>query len=167
MDQYLHALTYGKLILVVGDLNCNLFFSSHESRALSTLCSSLNMKQLITQPTRVTATSKSLIDVIMTCNSALIAEIGVMKTHISYHYLVYAVLNLKMPKPPPTYVIAITDIVNRSLLTSVFPSALRNSEVVPILKDGDHEIRGHPTDRFGEYLFGRPIIAYDFRIEIL
>lgn len=64
------------------------------------------MKQLITQPTRVTATSKSLIDVIMTSNSALIAESGVMKTHISDHYLVYAVLNLKMPKPPPTYVIA-------------------------------------------------------------
>ena len=25
--------------------------------------------------------------------------------------------------------------------------------------------QGHPTDRFGEYLFGRPIIAYDFRIK--
>ena len=24
--------------------------------------------------------------------------------------------------------------------------------------------QGHPTDRFGEYLFARPIIAYDFRI---
>ena len=26
--------------------------------------------------------------------------------------------------------------------------------------------QGHPTDRFGEYLFGRPIIVYDFRIEV-
>lgn len=42
----------------------------------------------------------------MTSNSASIAESGVMKTHISDHYLIYAVLNLKMPKQPPTYVIA-------------------------------------------------------------
>ena len=34
----------------------------------------------------------------------------------------------------------LTDIVNRSLLTSVFPSAWKESEVVPILKDEDHEI---------------------------
>ena len=26
--------------------------------------------------------------------------------------------------------------------------------------------QGHPTDRFGECLFGRPIIAYDFRIKL-
>ena len=25
--------------------------------------------------------------------------------------------------------------------------------------------QGHLTDRIGEYLFGRPIIAYDFRIK--
>ena len=31
-------------------------------------------------------------------------------------------------------------IVNRSLLTSVFPSAWKKSEVVPLLKEGDHKI---------------------------
>ena len=34
----------------------------------------------------------------------------------------------------------LTVIVNRSLLTSVFPSAWKKSEVVPLLKEGDHEI---------------------------
>lgn len=40
----------------------------------------------------------------------------------------------------PVILTVVTDIVNRSLLTSVFPSAWKESEVVPILKDGDHEI---------------------------
>ena len=59
MDQYLQALTYKKFVLVVGDLNCDLLTSSYESRALNDLCSSLNMKQLITEPTRVTPTSET------------------------------------------------------------------------------------------------------------
>ena len=62
MDQYLQALTYGKSVLVVGDLNCDLLTSSYESRALNDFCGSLNMKQLITEPKRVTPTSESLID---------------------------------------------------------------------------------------------------------
>lgn len=68
--------------------------------------SSLNIKQLITEPTRVTPTSETLIDVIMTSNSALVTDSGVVETHISDHYLVYAVLNFKTPKPLPTYVIS-------------------------------------------------------------
>ena len=41
----------------------------------------------------------------------------------------------------------LTVIVNRSLLTSVFPSAWKKSEVVPLLKEGDHEIanNNHPV----------------------
>ena len=40
----------------------------------------------------------------------------------------------------PVILPVLTDIVNSSLLTSVFPSAWKVSEVVPLLKDGDHEI---------------------------
>ena len=52
------------------------------------------MKQLIRGPTRVTATSETLIDVIMTSNSALVTDSGVVETHVSDRYLVYVVLNL-------------------------------------------------------------------------
>lgn len=34
----------------------------------------------------------------------------------------------------------LTDIVNRSLLSSVFPAVWKISEVIPLPKDGDHEI---------------------------
>ena len=103
MDQYLQALTYGKFVLVVRDLNCDLLTSSYESRALNLLCSSLNMKQLITGPTRVTTISEILIDDTMT---SLVTDCGVVETHITDPFLVCVVLNLKAPKPLPTYVIS-------------------------------------------------------------
>ena len=65
---------------MVGDLNCDLLVSSSKSRTLNNLCTSLNMKQLITQPTRVTETSKSLIDIIFTSNPAIIVDSGIVET---------------------------------------------------------------------------------------
>ena len=41
----------------------------------------------------------------MTSNSSLVTDSGVVETHIIDHYLVYAVLIFKAPKPLPTYVI--------------------------------------------------------------
>ena len=81
---------------MVGDLNCDLLVSSSKSRTLNNLCTSLNMKQLITQPTRETETSKTLIDVIFTSNPAIIVDSGIVET---------VVLNLRMPKPPAVYVV--------------------------------------------------------------
>ena len=40
----------------------------------------------------------------------------------------------------PCILPVLTDIVNRSLLMSVFPAAWKISEVIPLPKDGDHEI---------------------------
>ena len=83
-----------------------MFVSSTKSKTLNNLGTSLNMKQLITLPTRVIETSKTLIDVIFTSNPAITVDSGVVETHISDQYLVFAVLNLIMPKPPAAYVVA-------------------------------------------------------------
>ena len=40
----------------------------------------------------------------------------------------------------PCILPTLTDIVNRSLLSSVFPTAWKISEVIPLLKEGDHEV---------------------------
>ena len=40
----------------------------------------------------------------------------------------------------PCILPVLTDIVNQSLLSSVFPAAWKISEVIPLPKDGDHEI---------------------------
>ena len=65
----------------------------------------MNLNQLIITPTRITDTSESLIDVIITSASHLVNESGVMDTIISDHLPVYAVLNMKLPKPPPQYIL--------------------------------------------------------------
>ena len=102
MENYIHALTLGKEIIVVGDLNCDLLKpDSPEAMSLLDFCTSVNQTQLIKEPTRVTETSSSLIDIIMTSNVSLVENHGV--ADISDHYLIYAYLKLKMLKPPPSY----------------------------------------------------------------
>ncbi|XP_068757812.1 uncharacterized protein [Montipora capricornis] len=44
----------------------------------------------------------------MTSNTDLVLKSGVLETCISDHFLVYALLNLKLPKPPPSYICART-----------------------------------------------------------
>ncbi len=74
MENYTHALTLGK--------------------ALLNFCASVNLAQLIKEPTRVTGNSASLIDVIMTSNVNLVENHGVVSSHISDHYLTYVSVKL-------------------------------------------------------------------------
>ena len=104
LEKHTLALTHGKEVIMIGALNCDILKNSPESRVFRNLCSSLNLTQLITNPTRVTSQSSTLIDVIMTTNTALVAESGVMENHISDHYLIFTVLKLKLPKPQPTFI---------------------------------------------------------------
>ena len=104
LEKHTLALTYGKEVFIIGDLNIDILKKNQEWRALMNLCSSLNLTQLITSPTSVTSQSSTLIDVIMTTNTTLVAESGVMEDHISDHYLIYTVLKLKLSKPQPTLV---------------------------------------------------------------
>ena len=56
----------------------------------------------ITKPTRVTVSSSTLIDVILVSNPELAKSQGILDITISDHFLVYAVLDLKAPKPATT-----------------------------------------------------------------
>jgi hypothetical protein len=104
LEKHTRALTYGKEVFIIGDLNCDMLKDNQESRVLASLCSSLNLTQLITSPTRVTPKSSTLIDVIMTTNTGLVAESGVVENHISDHYLIFTELKLKLPKLKPALI---------------------------------------------------------------
>ena len=106
MEKYTMALTYGKDIFIVGDLNCNMLKDNQDAKVLKDLCSSLNLKQLINTPTRVTSQSSTLIDLIITSNTTLVVESGVLENHISDHFLIFTVLKLKKPKLQPKVVTA-------------------------------------------------------------
>ena len=78
-DKYTQALTFGKDILVAGDLNCDMLKPrSPEANALLDLCNSVNLTQLIKEPTRMTKTSSTLIDVIMTSSTNIVKDSGVV-----------------------------------------------------------------------------------------
>jgi len=49
------------------------------------------MNQVLTEPTRVTPISKTLIDVVITNSKESLSHIGVYPLSISDHYLIYAI----------------------------------------------------------------------------
>lgn len=101
---YMQALLFGKPIVILGDLNCNLLKETREQKALSDVSIELNLTQIITMPTRITTTSQSLIDVILTSSPSLIRDSGVLSTPISDHLPIYVILKLKRPKKLPCYI---------------------------------------------------------------
>ena len=104
MPAYVKALSSNKDIVLTGDANCDLLFKNPRCDALRSFCASLNAHQLIDRPTRVTMTSRSLLDVVMVSNKDIVKTSGVLDLTISDHYLVYIVLDMKVPKSPPTYI---------------------------------------------------------------
>ena len=62
---------------------------------LSNFCTAFNFTQVINEPTRITESSKSLIDIILVSNKNAIKESNVLPVSISDHDMVYIVLGLK------------------------------------------------------------------------
>ena len=90
--------------ILLGDLNCNLMGDSLEVNSLKDFISSFNLSQMIGKPTRVTETTQSLIDVVMTSNKSIVCLCDVLTCSISDYNLVYLVLALKIPRRKPYYV---------------------------------------------------------------
>ena len=104
MPNCIHALSLNKPIILTGDLNCDLLTDNPRGSALRSFCTAINATQLVNDPTRVTRQSSTLIDVVLTSNPALVKTSGVLETTISDHFLVYVVLDLKIPKLKARYV---------------------------------------------------------------
>ena len=78
--------------LVMGDLNCN-FGSTvmdHNSTILTSITDLYGLQQLISEPTRITKSSSTLIDLIFTNSPDKIVCSGVSHISISDHSLIYA-----------------------------------------------------------------------------
>jgi hypothetical protein len=71
---FVQALLLNKPIFILGDLNCNVMKDCPENTALGNFMFEMNLNQLIITPTRITDTSESLIDVIITSASHLVNE---------------------------------------------------------------------------------------------
>ncbi len=93
-----------KEIIITGDLNCNLL-EQNKSLPTSKLVDLIDIYQLqqhIQCPTRITSTTASLLDVILTYyGDDKILDTGVIHLCISDHSLVYLCRKLSIPKAPP------------------------------------------------------------------
>ena len=82
----------------MGDLNCNILDDTVDSQTLKELCASFNLTQLVKEPTTITETKRSLLDVIMT------EACSVITSSISDHNLVEVTLKISRPKVKAKYV---------------------------------------------------------------
>ena len=87
-------------LYVMEDLNCNTdkFSPDHNTRKLLFLTALYQLEQLINEPTRVTKTSASLIDLVFTNKRKNISHLGVIHLGISDNSMIYAVRKLIIPK---------------------------------------------------------------------
>ena len=75
-----------KEIIVIGDFNFNLLNETGSSKQWLHLTDSLNLTQLVKKPTRVTATSETLIDHVYSNTQGNIIDVSVPVLAISDHY---------------------------------------------------------------------------------
>ena len=87
-------------LILVGDLNSDVSKVSLDphARQLSFLCSLYQIDQLIDTPTRVTDTSATMIDLVLTNVKENIHASGVIHLGIPDHSLIYAVRKFMLPK---------------------------------------------------------------------
>ena len=88
---------------ILGDLNCDLIapnITSHTSKLIQ-LLDIYQLKQLIKEPTRVTETTETLIDHIITNSQESLTHWGSISTSISDHSLIYSVRKIGIPRGPP------------------------------------------------------------------
>ena len=96
----------GKETLIVGDINCDIAETSIDPLCSSTkfLYDAYQFSQLITDYTRVTDRSKTLIDHLLSNEPQNIVDSGVIKICISDHYLIYGIRKFQTIKSEPKYI---------------------------------------------------------------
>lgn len=125
-DAFISAMSLNKPIYILGDLNCNLLKPADPaSQDFLNFCTSLNLIQMIVEPTRVTESSATLFDVILASNNNLVRTAKGMPVSISDHDVVYAVLKLKRQRPKPTFITA------RSFKKYQHEVSLRDISLIP------------------------------------
>lgn len=96
-DSLIAAQREQKEILILGDFNAN-YLDARDNKELKTIINLNGFRQLIEKPTRITSTSKSLIDIILTNNTDNIKNTIIAPLSIGDHELVGCVRKLHCKK---------------------------------------------------------------------
>ena len=78
-------------IIILGDFNTDMKgpFNSNLQRRLLEFQTTFDLDQLIVEPTRITPTSRTIIDLILVSDPAKISQSGVIEIGVSDHFLTY------------------------------------------------------------------------------
>lgn len=89
-------------IFCLGDININMLArTSPFTKYFMEFLECLNLCQHISDPTRITQSSESLIDVIISTSPSLVISSGIEMNSESDHELVYCIINVDLPKETP------------------------------------------------------------------
>ena len=89
-DMLERAASENKRVILMGDLNINLLVPSGLASRLLLTTSDNNLRQLITEPTRITEHSQTLIDVFFTSSADLFSASGTTAFTRSDHLMIFA-----------------------------------------------------------------------------
>ena len=93
-------------VVILGDLNMDRLIPNRgEGKMLRDLEQVCNLTCLITEPTRVTMHSQTLLDVLLTNTPEMFTRCGVYNPEISDHYLIYGEMTDKVCKHKPKTII--------------------------------------------------------------
>ena len=92
----------GQEVYILGDLNINLINNQKHTpngiKRYKEFCSLNGLKQLLTLPTRITKTSTSLLDHVLTNSADRVSQFGVVDTGLSDHQLIYCTRKITRTK---------------------------------------------------------------------
>ena len=83
----------GTDLVISEDFNCNLLRPDSCTRELLTTAEVCNLRQLVKEPTRITSSSESLIDLLFVSHPDCFKHVGCMEVTDSDHLMVYGVFN--------------------------------------------------------------------------
>ena len=87
-----------KPILILGDFNDDLLLSNNK---IGNIIKTLHLSQLISKPTRITSSSSTLLDLVITNNPNFIVHSDALSCPVGDHELLTVTINVKKEKPPP------------------------------------------------------------------
>lgn len=88
-----------KSLYILGDFNDDLFYSNSKLKKIIT---NAKLSQVITKATRITPSSATLLDVIITNNSKSVIHSDSIPCPVADHELITVTVNLQKPKRAPT-----------------------------------------------------------------
>lgn len=89
-------------VICLGDFNINMLEVDNPVLNLNQILLSLNLQQIINEPTRITKNSKSLIDLIVITKNLTTRDSGVIPMHhLSDHSLTFCVIDISVAKSIP------------------------------------------------------------------